>query len=426
MRTVWLFLLLCTMGEAIAQEKFTPNYDEALVPAYTLPDPLRMEDGTPVRDAAAWEQLRRAEILELFREHVYGRSAEPPRELRFHLTDVDERALDGKATRKQVTVHLTDRAGPLMHLLLYLPNDRKGPAPLFLGMNFYGNHTIHDDPGIALSTAWMRDNEKFGVVNNRATEASRGVRAGRWPVEMILARGYGLATIYYGDVEPDHPDGWRDSLRAAMKEQIDPEAPDNWGAIGAWAYGLSRAMDYFERDSDIDAKRVAVMGHSRLGKTSLWAGAQDQRFAIVISNESGCGGAALSRRRFGETVRRINTNFPHWFAGNFNRYNDHEDNLPVDQHQLIALMAPRPVYVASAEEDRWADPRGEFLAAKHADPVYALYDKRGVGTDNMPAVNQPVGHTIGYHMRSGKHDVTDYDWQQYLDFADRHFGKSER
>jgi hypothetical protein len=398
------------------------NYDEQKVPPYMLPDPLVMEDGTAVNEVAAWEQKRRPEVLELFREHVYGRSPNRPRELRFEITDNGSSALDGKATRKQVAVHLTDhRDGPVMHVLIYLPNNVKGPVPLFVGMNFYGNHTIHSDPGITLSKAWMRNNESLGVVENRATEASRGLRSNRWPVETILSRGYGLATIYYGDLEPDHAQGWRDGLRAAMNDQKDPQAPDAWGAIGAWAYGLSRAMDYFEQDQQIDGKKVAVMGHSRLGKTSLWAGAQDPRFAIVISNESGCGGAALSRRRFGETVARINEAFPHWFCGNFKAYGGREDELPVDQHQLIALMAPRPVYVASAEGDQWADPRGEFLSAKHADSVYQLYAKPGLAVEEMPQVDQPVGQTIGYHMRSGKHDVTDYDWEQYLRFADQHF-----
>jgi hypothetical protein len=444
----WWPLLLATLALELAAMKTARaqpagfNYDEAKVPAYTLPDPLVANNGRPVTTARQWKHSRRAEVLRLFAEHVYGRSPGRPRGMKFELTGIDHLALDGLATRKEVTVYFTGKPdGPQMTLLLYVPNERKQPAPAFLSLNFQGNHTIHPDPGITLATSWVRGTYA-GVTNNRATEASRGNAASRFPVETILQRGYALATVYYGDLEPDHNDGWKDGVRAHFRPArsgraapVDPPAAkgappgaaaDDWGAIAAWAWGLSRAMDYLEKDRDIDARRVAVVGHSRQGKTALWAGATDERFAIVISNDSGCGGAALSRRKFGETVERINTSFPHWFCGNFKRYNGREEELPVDQHMLIALMAPRPVYIASAAEDLWADPKGEFLAGKHAEPVYELFGKAGLCVATQPPVDYPVGCHIGYHLRAGKHDITAYDWEQYLNFADRHFGRTRK
>jgi hypothetical protein len=403
------------------------NYDEEKVAPYTLPDPLVMFDGSPVRSPSDWQKRRRPEILRRFETKVYGRRPKPLSAMKFELVESDSKALGGAATRKQVAVLFNGKPdGPRMDLLIYLPNRGATPAPLFLGVNFDGNQTIHADPAIALCRSWVRGNAPGKQSSEIAGEKSRGSKAKDWSIEKLIEHGYGLATFCCGDLTPDRVDGYKDGVQSLFYKdgQVKP-ASDEWGAIAVWAWGLSRALDYLETDRDVDAKRVAVIGHSRMGKTSLWAGAEDQRFAMVISNDSGCMGAALSRRNFGETPERINQAFPHWMCGAFKQFDGRQADLPLDQHLVIALVAPRPVYIASAADDLWADPKGEFLAAKAASPVYTLLGVAGLAADEWPKPGEgSADGLIGYHLRPGEHALTPYDWDRYLKFADRHLKSS--
>lgn len=421
-----LVALMMLTGEDWAEaQQNKANYDESKVAPYTLPELLVAQDGTRIASAEAWRQQRRPEVLELFRAHVFGRTPADWGRVRFETTQVKADALGGKATRKFVRITLPDHpAWPGMEVMLYVPNGLQRPAPCFVGPSFGGNHAVSTERDVPLSTRWMRPSKEKHIVANRATEASRGNESSRWPLEMILDQGFAVATYYYGDVEPDHAEGWQEGLRAALSPRGRETVWKNgdWGAIGAWAWGLSRIADYLETDAAVDAKRLAVIGHSRLGKTSLWAGAQDPRFGIVISNNSGEGGAAIMRRNFGETTAVITRAFPHWFTPTYAAYANNEAACPIDKHMLIALAAPRPVYIASAVEDEWADPKGEFLSGLHAQPVYDLFGKTGLGVAEQPPLDRPVGDAVGYHIRTGKHDVTAYDWEQYLKFARRHFG----
>ena len=410
-RVVCILLFSSQVSFLLAEE---PNYDESKVPEYTLPNPLQMLEGAEVTSSQQWIENRRPEILELFRKHVYGRSPEKPKQIEF---EVYEQSKVNQAIRKQVAITIT-HAGKSrrLEMLVFLPEKSTKPTPVFLLLNFKGNHAVTTDPSIAPPKSELP--ERYSPA-----EKFRGDAKDRFPIDDIVARGYGVATIYCGDIDPDYHDDFKNGVHALYPYQ-GKRPEDAWGTISAWAWGLSRAVDYFEQDADIDHQHVAVLGHSRLGKTALWAGAQDERFALVISNNSGCGGAALSRRRFGEKVKRINDVFPHWFCKKFKHYNDNENALPVDQHMLIALAAPRPVYVASASADRWADPRGEFLSCVHAGAVYNLFGLKGLEQDQMPETNHPIqtGH-VGYHLRDGKHQLTAYDWNAYMDFADKHWRK---
>lgn len=381
-------ILFCLWPSAHAQAMLESPY-----PA--LPDPLTTEAHATISTREEWENVRRPETLELFRKHIYGTTPiGRPDTLRFDLVEVDGNAMDGKATLKRVELRFAGPGGEgLIRLSLFIPNKVSGPAPGFLLINHRGKENI--DP-------------------------TRLVRSDIWPAETIVERGYVAAAFYAADLDPDKHDGFKDGVHGIFDAKDTGRPPDAWGTIAAWAWGASRVMDYFETDPDIDHNRIGVLGHSRGGKAALWCGAEDERFALVISNNSGCTGAALARRRMGETVEAINTSFPHWFCENYKAYNGKEDSLPVDQHQLIALMAPRLVYVTSASEDKWADPEGEFLSCVEAGPVFRLFSLEGVGTDEFPPPGQPLqtGH-IGYHLREGRHNLTAYDWNRFMDFSDQ-------
>ncbi len=402
MKVTSCLIIALSMCMNVPAQKFVANYDEAKIPAYTLPDPLE-----GISSAADWPTRREA-IRRLIAKEMFGHVPSHTATLEIVPDTEPFKILDGKAIVSQPAIKI---AGTTWDLMIIRPANPSSPPPAFIAYNFGGNHTVIPDRGVRLPVSWQRK-----AKNHKAQEADRGSSARRWDVAALMEAGYALVTLYYGDVDPDMNDGFRDGVHA----HFGVPKSDEWGSIATWAWGLSKTLDYLVASKIVDAERVSVLGHSRLGKTSLWAGANDERFALVISNNSGCGGAALSKRAIGETVGRINTSFPHWFNGNFKKYNRNESAMPFDSHMLLALIAPRPLYVASAEQDRWADPHGEFLACVGADPVYRLLGTEGLPSRKMPKLNEPTVGRIGYHIRSGKHDVTAYDWAQYIAFANKH------
>jgi hypothetical protein len=367
------------------------NYDEQHLGRVDLPDALAASTGR-VRNPAGWGP-RRTEILNLFREHVYGRSPRKPDRLQFETIERTDRAMDGTATLERVAVLSTrqDRSHRF-ELTVFLPPGRSGSAPVVL------------------------------LLNNRPvtnTDPSRREKSGFWPAEQVIARGYGIAALQVGELAPDN-NKFREGVIRLFEGSSEGARPaDAWAGLAAWAWGASRALDYFETNPRVDSRRIAVVGHSRGGKSALWAGAEDERFALVISNESGEGGAALTRRNFGETLSRITETFPFWFAANYRSFAGRETSLPIDQHMLLSLIAPRALYVASADEDLWSDPRGEFLSLASSSPVFGLWGDRAIAADAMPALEQPlVSGRRGYHISRGPHNLTPYDWDRFMDFAD--------
>lgn len=390
-----LAFALSFQTEMKAQGDFAARYDDVEIPICDLPDPLVFNNGKKVKNSRQWTENRRAEILEIFAQEMYGHVPSKPDGLHFE-TISEQQVYGGLGIRKTVRIYLDGQKKHWFDVLLHLPQNVAGPVPVFVGLNFKGNDATLDE---------------------RADF--------RWPYEMILRAGIGVATAWRDAIEPDGKDSMiadEDICRDGGVRSWYNEGGD-WGAISAWAWGLSRIMDYMETDPAMDCSKVAVVGHSRLGKTALWAGANDTRFAMVISNDSGCCGAALSRRVYGENFAIIANAFPHWFTPEFRKYMWKEQDFPADQHWLLALAAPRPLYVASATEDQWADPKGEWLSASLISPVYALFGLDGL-EDSMPDPDTPDRDShVGYHLRTGTHNILSYDWEQYIAFALDHLMK---
>lgn len=399
MRTLAALLgaaLMCPAADFPPPEKLPPHPEP--------PDPLTTLDGKKITTKEEWQTVRRPELKELFQHYMYGRYPAAPAKVSAKVFFEDKEAFGGKATLREVALTVSDNAP--VHVLLTIPNKRSGPVPVFVGLNFTGNHSITDHPKVRVPTAWMRKSDTAKA--NKATETGRG-KSHRWPLEMIADRGYAVATAYYGEVRPDDP-----KVTGGI-------APDGTPAVMAWAWGLHRMIDHLTTLPEIDPKRVAVVGHSRLGKAALVAAAFDERVAVAFPSQAGCGGTAPSRTKNpkAETVKRINTSFPHWFADNFKAFNDDTARLPFDQHCLVALCAPRPVLFTNATEDQWANPPGQFEVLKAATPVYKLLGAEGLEAETYPQENRLIASRLGYWVRPGKHDMTPDDWKTYLAFADK-------
>lgn len=394
-----VLLLLVLFANASAQDTAATNYVEAYVPAYTLPNVLKTLSHQTVRNKAAWEKVRRPEIVKLFEDNIYGQMPKKYVSIKHAVLREDKQAMNGKANLKEVAITVNNQNKSLtINLVLFVPKRVKRPVPVFLLINHRGKEN---------------------------TDPTRMIKSDFWPAEAIVDSGYAAAAIHINDLAPDDKITY---VNGVLQLYPAPRAADNdMKAIGAWAWGASRAMDYFETDKDLDAKKIGVVGHSRGGKAALWAAAEDQRFAICFTNCSGNTGAALAKRQFGERIHNINTSFPHWFSNNYTKFNKRENDLPVDQHMLIALMAPRPVYATNASKDLWADPTGTFLSLKNAEDVYALYGKKSALPATPPTLNKPlIQSIIGYHNREGEHDLTAYDWNQFIKFSNYHFRQKGR
>ena len=425
-KTLSLIVLLIPGLFTLAQKEklaktsagFPVNYEEDSVGAYTLPNVLTMANGQPVSTAAVWTGRRRPELVKLFEEIEYGKMPSRPAGMHFTVFDKGTPAFNGKAIRKQVTVYFTkDTSDHKMDILIYLPAHAVKPAPLLLNISFSANCQVTDDPGVKVGNIWTREGKRI--------RADQPGRFGKMNIEAFLDAGFGFATIYYGDIEPDFKNGVPYGIRSVyLKPGQATPGPDEWGAISAWAWGLSRAMDYFETDKQIDAKRVALQGTSRLGKTVLWAGVHDTRFKMVIASCSGEGGAALTRRNYGENIKHITdtSRYFYQFAPNYHSYADKVNDLPFDAHMLVALMAPRPLLLQTGDTDYWSDPKGEFLSAVAAAPVYRLFGEKGpAATDTLPAAGDTsFMNKLGYYMHHGGHGTIPEDWPLYIDYMKKY------